>query len=148
VSEQCPSRGLVQGRLQYSPQTCRGGPVLPAPTPHHSGTGEPRKGGPLWLRVPAYVQPVMLCQDQMRVSTTAVWVTTRTGFPPQVRPGMFMADDGQTAGGVDISGTSFEDSHHSPASVTAVQRLSTASGVRSSGSAVQTRSGWLATPAW
>src|SRR4051812_1843574 len=42
---------------------------------------ERRKGGPLWLQVPGYVLPVTLCQDQRRVSTTAVLVTTRTGFP-------------------------------------------------------------------
>src|SRR4051794_14408956 len=46
-----------------------------------------RKGGPLWLQVPGYVLPATLCQDQRRVSPTAVLVTTRTGFPPQVRPG-------------------------------------------------------------
>jgi hypothetical protein len=75
------------------------------PTPHHSGTGEPRKGGPLWLRVPAYVQLVMLCQDPLRVSTTGVLVTTRTGFPPQVRRLNCMAGDVPTAGAVDISAT-------------------------------------------
>jgi hypothetical protein len=144
VSEQCPSRGLVQGRLQYSPQTCRGGPVLPAPTPHHSGTGEPRKGGPLWLRVQAYVQPVMLCQDQMRVSTTAVLVTTRTGFPPQVRRLNCMVGDVPTAAAVDISATSSGGLPPSPASVTVGQRSSLASVVRSCESAGSLRSGWLA----
>jgi hypothetical protein len=39
------------------------GPVLSTPTPDHSGTVQSRKGGPLWLRVQAYVQLVMLCQD-------------------------------------------------------------------------------------
>src|SRR3954465_3053390 len=51
------------------------------PTPHHSGTDDDRKGGPLWLRLQGYVLPVTLCQDHLRVSTTGVLVTTRTGFP-------------------------------------------------------------------
>jgi hypothetical protein len=66
-----------------------------------------RKGGPLWLRVQAYVQPVILCQDHLRVSTTAVLVTTRTGFPPQVTGWICMAGDGQTAAAGVISGTNF-----------------------------------------
>ena len=117
------------------------GPVLTTPTPDHSGTEDTRKGGPLWLRVQAYVRPVMLCQDHVLVSTTGVLVTARTGFPSQVRPGMCRPDDGQTAGGVDTSGTNFEDSHHSPASVTAVRRPSRGSVGRSFGSAVQLVSG-------
>jgi hypothetical protein len=59
--------------------------VLPTPTPHHSGTDEDRKGGPLWLRVQDYFVLPTLRQDQLPVLTTAVLVTTRTGFPPQVR---------------------------------------------------------------
>ena len=82
--------------------------MLPAPTPHHSGTVQTRKGGPLWLRVQAYDHLVMLCQDRLRVLTTGGLVTTRTGFPLQVRPGMCMADDGRTGAGVDTSDTSCE----------------------------------------
>src|SRR3954467_9885605 len=57
------------------------GPVRPTPTPDHSGTDDDRKGGPLWLRLQGYVLPVILCQDQLRVSATGVLVTTRTGSP-------------------------------------------------------------------
>src|SRR3954452_6819684 len=64
------------------------GPVLSTPTPDHSGTDDDRKGGPLWLRLQGYVLPTTLCQDQLRVSATGVLVTTRTGFPPQVSPGI------------------------------------------------------------
>ena len=83
--------------------------MLPAPTPHHSGTVLTRKGGPLWLRVQAYVQLVTLCRDQQRVLTTAVLVTTRTGFPPQLRSLIYTGDGVLTAGAEVISGTNFED---------------------------------------
>src|SRR4051794_22666907 len=84
VSERGQGSGLRQGGSLRAPQACRGGPVLPTLTPHHSGR-ERRKGGPLWLQVQGYVQPMTLCQDHPLVSTTAVLVTTRTGLPLQVR---------------------------------------------------------------
>ena len=43
VSQQGQGSCLVQGRSLYSPQTCRGGPVLSTPTPDHNGTVHPRK---------------------------------------------------------------------------------------------------------
>src|SRR3954464_1408923 len=64
------------------------GPVRPTPTPDHNGTVQSRKGGPLWLQVQGYVQPVTLCQDQMRVSTTAVLVQRLKGW------GLSLADHG------------------------------------------------------
>jgi hypothetical protein len=81
------------------------GPVLSTPTPDHSGTVQSRKGGPLWLRVQAYVQLVMLCQDHVTVLTTGVLVTTRTGFPPQLRSVNCTAGDGRTADAGGISDT-------------------------------------------
>jgi hypothetical protein len=64
------------------------GPVRPTPTPDHSGTVHSRKAAPLWLQVPGYVYPLTLCQDHLRVSGSAVLVTTRTAFPPQVSAGI------------------------------------------------------------
>jgi hypothetical protein len=61
------------------------GASVPTLTPHHSGTVQPRKGGPLWLQHQAYGYLLTLCQDHARVSATAVLVSTRTRFPPQVR---------------------------------------------------------------
>ena len=43
VSECGQTTGVVQGRDLYSPQTCRGGPVVQTPTPHHSGTEDEGK---------------------------------------------------------------------------------------------------------
>jgi hypothetical protein len=77
------------------------GPVCPAPTPDHSGTDDDRKGGPLWLRLQGYVLPVTLCQDHLRVLTTGVLVTTRTGFPPQVSAVTGASGDGGTGAGGD-----------------------------------------------
>jgi hypothetical protein len=83
VSERGQDSAVVQGRSLYSPQTRRGGPVLVAPTPHHSGTDD-SEGGPLWLQIQSYGLHVMLRQDHQLVSTTGALVTTRTGFPLQV----------------------------------------------------------------
>src|SRR4051812_2639294 len=78
------------------------GPVLPTPTPTTAAPTKKRKGGPLWLQRQAYGLLLFLCQDHRRVSATAVLVTTRTGFPPQVRHGIFRHGGGQTdaSGGV------------------------------------------------
>jgi hypothetical protein len=75
------------------------GVSVPTPTPHHSGTVQRWKGGPLWLQVQGYVLPVTLCQDHLRVSGSAVLVSTRTGFHPQVRPRISTRGDGQTGAG-------------------------------------------------
>ena len=83
MSERGQGSCVVQGRCLYSPQTRRGGPVLVAPTPHHSGTDD-SEGGPLWLQIQSYGHHVMLRQDHQLVSTTGALVTTRTGFPLQV----------------------------------------------------------------
>ena len=85
------------GSLEQPPDMPRG-PVLTAPTPDHSGTDEDRKGGPLWLQLQGYVQPMTLSQDHLRVSTTGVLVTTRTGFHLQVSALIGRPGDGQTAG--------------------------------------------------
>jgi hypothetical protein len=85
VSERGQGSGVVQGRSLYSPPDMPRGPVLVAPTPHYSGTDDVRKGGPLWLQIQGYGLHVMLRQDHLRVLTTGVLVTTRTGFPLQVR---------------------------------------------------------------
>ena len=84
VSERGQASDVVQGRLPARPPDMPRGPVLSTPTPDHNGTVQSRKGGPLWLRYQAYDYPLLLCQDHKRVSTTAVLVSTRTGFPPQV----------------------------------------------------------------
>ena len=72
--------------------------MLRTPTPDHSGTDERGKGGPLWLQIQGYVQPMTLRQDQLLVSATGALVTTRTGFPLQVRPAILRSagepDDG------------------------------------------------------
>jgi hypothetical protein len=57
-----------------------------------------RKGGPLWLQVQAYGYLLTLSQDHLRVSTTGVLVTTRTGFHLQVSALIGRPRDGQTAG--------------------------------------------------
>src|SRR3954449_9199851 len=93
------------GSQHVGPPDMPRGPVLTTPTPDHSGTVQSRKGGPLWLQLQAYVQPVMFCQDRLRVSTTGVLVTTRTGFPPQVRRLNCMVGDVPTAGAVVVSAT-------------------------------------------
>ena len=92
----CSSSG--GGSLPVLPQTCRGGPVLAAPIPHHSGTEKPKKGGPLWLQLQGYVEPMTFRQDHLPVLTTAVLVTTRTGFPLQLRSPISTSGDVLTAG--------------------------------------------------
>ena len=116
--------------------------------PHHSGTVQSRKGGPLWLQVQAYVQHVTLCQDHLLVLTTGVLVSTRTGFPPQLRGSKYTAIGVPTVGGGDSSDTSSGDLPHSPGFVTVGRRPSTGSAVRSSELAVQLASGLPATPGW
>jgi hypothetical protein len=142
VSACLPGLGLsrVQGRSLYSPRHAAGAGATNT-DPHHSGTDDVRKGGPLWLQIQGYGLYVMLRQDHQLVSTTGALVTTRTGFPPQVRVGMFRPDDGTTGAGGHTFGIRYEDSHHSPASVTAVPRPSPGSAVPSFGSAVRLASG-------
>jgi hypothetical protein len=108
VSKRGQGSDLLQGRSLQDPQHAAGAGAGNT-DPHHSGTVHLRKGGPLWLRVQAYVQPVTLCQDHLRVSTTGVLVTTRTGFPLQLRSVISTAGDVLTAGAGASSGTNFED---------------------------------------
>jgi hypothetical protein len=77
------------------------GASVPTLTPHHSGTVQPRKGGPLWLQHQAYGYLLTLCQDHARVSATAVLVATRTGFPRRAggRPVSVFLTDGAARGG-------------------------------------------------
>ena len=96
------------GSLPVQPPDMPRGPVLVTPTPHHSGTDENRKGGPLWLQLQGYVQPMTLRQDHQLVSATGVLVTTRTGFPLQVRPAICRRHDGADAGGGHTFDTSCE----------------------------------------
>jgi hypothetical protein len=58
------------------------GASVPTLTPHHSGTVQPRKGGPLWLQHQAYGYLLTLCQDHARVSATAVLVTLANRVSP------------------------------------------------------------------
>src|SRR3954447_1467903 len=51
------------------------------PTPHHSGTDDP-EGGPLWLQLQGYVQPMTLCQDHSRVLTTGALVPLANRVSP------------------------------------------------------------------
>jgi hypothetical protein len=115
--------------------------VLPTPTPHHSGTDDEWKGGPLWLQIQGYGLHGMLRQDHQLVSTTGALVTTRTGFPLQVRPAIFRSDGGTTGAGDHIFGTKLVGSHRFRDFATAVPRPSPASAVRSFGSAVPLASG-------
>jgi hypothetical protein len=62
----------------------------------------------LWLQYKAYSFPLTVRQDHRRVATTGVLVTTRTGFPPQVRGSICMARDAVTAAAGVISGINFE----------------------------------------
>jgi hypothetical protein len=110
--------------------------VLVAPTPHHSGTDD-SEGGPLWLQVQGYGLHVMLRQDHQLVSTTGALVTTRTGFPLQVRPAILRSDDGTTGAGDHIFGTKYVGSHRFRDFATAVPRPSPVSVGRSFESAVQ-----------
>src|SRR3954470_11873912 len=107
------------------------GPVLSTPTPDHSGTDDDRKGGPLWLRLQGYVLPLLLCQDHLRVLTTAVLVSTRTGFHPQVSHGVSTASGGGTADDGDNCDISSGVSLVSRDSATVVRRRSTVWVVRS-----------------
>ena len=142
VSACLPGLGLsrVQGRSLYSPRHAAGAGATNT-DPHHSGTDDVRKGGPLWLQIQSYGLHVMLRQDHQLVSTTGALVTTRTGFPPQVRVGMFRPDDGTTGAGDHIFGTKCVGSHRFRDFATAVPRPSPVSAVRSFGSAVQLASG-------
>jgi hypothetical protein len=97
------------------------GPVLATPTPHHSGTDD-SEGGPLWLQVQGYGLHVMLRQDHQLVSATGVLVTTRTGFPLQVRPAICKPGDGRTGDGGHTFDTSCGVLHHFPGFGTAVPR--------------------------
>src|SRR3954471_13136889 len=122
------------------------GPVLSTPTPDHSGTDEDRKGGPLWLRLQGYVLPLLLCQDHLRVLTTGALVTTRTGFPPQVRPGIFRHGGGRTGASGGSCAASSGGRQPCPDCRTVARRRSTVWVVRFCGSAVRVTSGSLAMP--
>src|SRR4051794_6845846 len=113
------------------------GPVLTTPTPDHSGTVQPRKGGPLWLQLQGYVLPVTLCQDPKRVSTTAVLVTTRTGFPPQLSPEIFRHGGGRTGASGGMCATSSGGRRPWTDSETVARRRSTVWVVRSCESQVR-----------
>jgi len=49
VSDWSSGSALVKGRSLQDPRHAAGAGV-DAPTPDHSGTVQPRKGGPLWLQ--------------------------------------------------------------------------------------------------
>jgi hypothetical protein len=73
--------------------------------PHHSGTEESKKGGPLWLRVQGYFFLLLRGQDHLLVLTISALVSTRTGFHPQVRVLIGRTGGGPTAGNGDGFGT-------------------------------------------
>jgi hypothetical protein len=62
VSERGQGSGVVQGRSLNDPRHAAGAGATNT-DPHHSGTDEDRKGGPLWLQVQGYGLHVMLRQD-------------------------------------------------------------------------------------
>jgi hypothetical protein len=109
VSESGHGEGRVQGRSLTSPRHAAGAGAGNT-DPHHSGTDELGKGGPLWLHHEAYSFPVRLQQDHPRVLPTAASVTTRTGFHPQVRPRIPGLGDGPDGGDEDSCGISCEES--------------------------------------
>ena len=97
VSEQGQGSGLVQGRSLYSPRHAEGAGATntdPPPQRHRRR----QEGGPLWLQVPGYFRPVMLCQDHLLVSTTTALVSTRTGFPPHYRSDVMLMDSEDSEG--------------------------------------------------
>jgi hypothetical protein len=62
------------------------GASAPTLTPHHSGTGEQRKGGPLWLQLQGYFVLLTLRQDHLPVLATTALVTHANRVSRQVRP--------------------------------------------------------------
>ena len=130
MSELGQASGVDQGRSLQKPPERREGPVLVTPTPHHSGTDENRKGGPLWLQIQGYVLPATLCQDHLPVSTTGVLVTTRTGFHLQVSALIGRPADGQTAGSAPGFATSYGGSRRFQDLPTVARKRSPVSAVR------------------